>query len=442
MQKFEFSNKIRNWGFWTLGALTGSRTKIELNDIKDSFGLSSFELLQHKNLVVLRGLLQTAVNSTEYYKAYKNFNSLEDFPVVNKSIIKANFDQINILTKDSPQLKSVSTSGSTGTPLKVYQTKRKNHRNTADTLFFANSSGFNLGDKLLYLRLWAAYYKKMPIVAKLQNIEQIDVEDLKDSYIAELLTKLQRDKSRKGWLGYPSGYERICKYLDKINSKPLDCNIKSIIAMSESLNDHVRSKMEYYFQAPIVSRYSNVENGILAQQMPGNKNFTINWASYIIEILDMKKDIPVKNGEIGRIVVTDLHNLATPFIRYDTGDVGAMSVSPESKNDFPMLSNLQGRITDMLYNTNGEIINAFVIYNNLYRYPEINQVQFIQKTTKDYVFKINCETSVFKREAEFVSFFKNYLGRDANVTVEYVHEVPLLKSGKRKIILNLNNTPE
>ena len=353
-----------------------------LKDIEHTFGLSSFELVQRKNSKQLNNLLSTATTQSEFYKKYANFNSLEDFPVINKMVIKNNFDEINILQNNTPDLIKVSTSGSTGTPFKINQTQEKKVRNTADTLFFAKSSGFKIGYKLLYLRLWAAYYKKPYLLAYAQNINQIDVEELTDDYLDKLFNKLQKDKSPKGWLGYPSGFEKICNYLEKINSSPIEANIQSIIAMSEPLSKEIRDKMAYYFKNPVVSRYSNVENGIIAQQLPNENNFTINWASYHVELLDLKKDVPAKLGQLGRIVVTDLYNKATPMIRYDTGDVGSFIISEKG---FPVFNIIQGRITDILRNPKGEIVNPFVIYNNLYRFPELNQVQLIQKANNDYL---------------------------------------------------------
>ena len=427
------ANTLRSHLFWVLDALKGNGIKHHLKDIEHSFGVSSFELLQRKNAGLLNELLSLATKQTEFYKKYANFKSLEDFPVVNKAVIKNNFDQINILPNNTAGVIKVSTSGSTGTPFRINQTQDKKTRNTADTLYFADTSGFKIGHKLLYLRLWAAYYKKPYLLAYAQNINQIDVEELTDDYLEKLIKKLQKDKSPKGWLGYPSGFEKICNYLEKISSRPIEANIQSIIAMSEPLSKEIRDKMAYYFKNPVVSRYSNVENGIIAQQLPNEDNFTINWASYHVELLDLEKDIPVKLGQLGRIVVTDLYNKATPMIRYDTGDVGSFIISEKG---FPVFNVIQGRITDILRNPKGEIVNPFVIYNNLYRFPELNQVQLIQKATNNYLFKLNIHEE-FQREQEFIAFFKTYLGEDANINTEYVNDIPLLKSGKRKIIVSM-----
>lgn len=419
--------------FWAVDILKGNIIKDELEDINDSMNISDFELLQKKNENILKSLLNTATSYSNFYKQYKGCDHLNDFPVVNKSIIKENINGINIISNLKEKKISVTTSGSTGTPLTIFQSKRKKARNTADTIYFANSSGFTLGDQLLYLRSWTAYYRKKSLIAKIQNIKQIDVSDLNDEYLKKTIADLENNKYPKGWLGYPSAFEDICDYLYKTNSEPLKCNVKSIIAMSESLGENVKTSMEYYFNAPTVSRYSNVENGIIAQQMPKKDFFTINWASYIVEILNINEDVPVALGELGRIVITDLYNFATPMIRYDTGDIGSFIIN--KKNNFPMFKTVHGRKSDILKNTKGENINPFVFFNNLYRYPELKQVQFIQKTNKDFIFRINCKVK-FHREAEFVSFFKKHLGNDAEIKVKYVDKIPKLKSGKRKLLVN------
>lgn len=422
---------LRKKLFWLLDSLKGSPVRNNLEHIKNLFNLS-FEKLMERNKEPLHNLLKTASDNTKFYSEFKNYKNLQDFPVVNKHIIKKNFDKISLPESVGGKRISVSTSGSTGTPFKIYQSKAKKYRNTADTIYFASKSGFSIGDKLLYLRLWAAYYKKPKFLAWMQNVDQLDVEEINDEFLTKFFSKLTKDKQRKGWLAYPSAFLKVCNFLDKYECVPVNCNVQSIIAMSEPLDSYVKEKMTYYFNCPVVSRYSNVENGILAQQMPNSNDFTLNWASYHIELLDMDSDEPVALGEPGRVVVTDLHNLATPLIRYDTGDVAIMKIGDKG---YPEFSLVQGRITDLLTNTNDEIVNPFIIYNNLYRYPELEQIQLLQKGDKKYVFRINADKE-FLRETEFLNFFKQYLGNDADVSIEYVKEIPLLRSGKRKIIVN------
>ena len=69
--------------------------------------------------------------------------------------------------------------------------------------------------------------------------------------------------------------------------------------------------------------------------------------------------------------------------------------------------------------------------------PSIAQFQFVQSGLKNYTMKLNYEGDVYSRESELIADLKKYLGPDAIITIEYVSEIPLLASGKRKKIINL-----
>ena len=429
-----FFNQLRFTSFWLLDALKGGKVKKDLKDIQQCFSLNSFEKIQERNEAQLKQLLDLAVQQYPFYRELKNYNSLHDFPVVNKNIIREEPGLQAVNPSQFGKLNTLFTSGSTGTPFTILQTQRKRTRNTADTIYFAEKAGFRIGDKLLYLRLWNEKLKKGKFFAWLQNIEQLDVDNLQPQQIKQLLKSLQKDKTPKGWLAYPSALEKICDYLDAINAKPLDCNIKSIIGMSEGLSGHVRSRMWYYFNTPMVSRYSNFENGILAQQATHSTHFEVNWASYHIEILDFEEDIPVEHGALGRIVVTDLYNHAMPMIRYDTGDVGAMQFSPGQT--LPVLKTVEGRKLDILLSTKGEMISPFKLMSIVPNFPELRQIQFIQTDKKMYTIKLNPENK-FTRESELIQVARENFGTDASIRLEYVDEIPLLNSKKRKFTRNL-----
>lgn len=420
--------------FWSLDTIKGSPLQRELNDIESIFALNSFKSLRERTDVPLTSLLNKAVNETDFYNEYHGYKSLSDFPVVDKNIINSNFEKFVIKSSAREKVYKAYTSGSTGTPFMVFQNRLKKTRNTADTIFFAQKAGFSIGDKLLYTRMWSNQLKKNKITAFLQNIVPINVEDLNDDYIEKLLMKLERDRTPKGWLGYPSGLEKICDYLDRNNSKSLDCNIRSIIGMSENLSDHVRSRMWYYFNAPMVSRYSNLENGIIAQQAIDSEHFVINWASYIVEIMDFDKDEPVKEGQLGRIVITDLYNHAIPMIRYNTGDIGAFA--QKSAYKFPVLKTVEGRKADILYDTSGKMISAYTFMGLSVEFPEIKQIQFLQTHAKHFVVKLNT-IKPFAGELKLRQRCHEVIGLDANIEFQYVNEIPLLNSKKRKITKNL-----
>lgn len=240
-------------------------------------------------------------------------------------------------------------------------------------------------------------------------------------------------------LGYVSALEQVVAYCEKYGIEDLGAKFSSVITMSESLNIETKEKLQKLFKCPVVSRYINLENGIIAQQeVNGDGSFLINTASYYVEILDLEKDEVLPEGQKGRIVVTDLYNYAMPMIRYDTGDIGSMYTSQDGRK---YLKTVEGRKLDVLYDTKGNIVSSYIMYKNMWKYTEISQYQLIQTGEKDYLFKINCPNG-FNKESQLVAEFKEYLGQDANFQVEYVTEIPLLNSGKRRKTVNLYKNPD
>ena len=100
-----------------------------------------------------------------------------------------------------------------------------------------------------------------------------------------------------------------------------------------------------------------------------------------------------------------------------------------------VLEKIEGRKMDMIRNTSGEILSTSILLliNN---YKEVTQRQIIQKTKTEYLFKLIVKNKPFKKEDEFINEFKNYLGQNAVITLQFVDTIPLLPSGKQQSIIN------
>lgn len=422
--------------FWLYDKLKGGKIKANVLQIK---GIVENNSSTDRNKEIERSLdqlIEHATSSCEFYRKFNETTDITDFPVINKSIVRKNSDSFISDVFNKTQLTKVVTSGSTGTPFQVFHNRDKRIRNSADTIYFAHKAGFDIGDKLFYLKIWSASNQKSKLTALIQNVVPFDVLRFNDKEIERFISMLKK-KGRKGILGYASALEQVCKYLDR-NPERVNNKIKvhSAISMSESLSDYTKEYFKKYFNVDLYARYSNLENGILAQQFKGSGNsYQINTASYYMEVLKMDSDEPADAGEMGRIVITDLYNYGMPMLRYDTGDIGMFAVTENGEIDNTILKHVEGRKLDLLFDTKGELVSSFIMYKNMWKYTEILQYQIIQSGRKEYIFKINVDGD-FKREAELVREFKSYLGEDADFKVEYVSEIPLLSSGKRKKIVN------
>jgi phenylacetate-CoA ligase len=273
----------------------------------------------------------------------------------------------------------------------------------------------------------------------LQNVVVEDASLLDDEKFSAFLTKIEKDNSKKSVLAYASTLEALSRFIEKGNSNNHQINISSFISMSETLPIGSKEILEKHFLCPVVSRYSNMENGFIAQQITGERDtYVINTGSFLVETFDMEKDIPIGQNMLGRIVITDLFNFAMPLIRYDTGDIGIIAEKEVNNKLQLVLSKVEGRKVDFINDTSGRLVSPHVITNTLWNYSDILQFQFIQINFKEYKMKLNLELSgTYSRIKALDKDLKNYLGDDAEISYEYVNEIPLMASGKRKKIINL-----
>ena len=153
----------------------------------------------------------------------------------------------------------------------------------------------------------------------------------------------------------------------------------------------------------------------------------------------LEEDKPAEPGKPGRIVVTDLFNRSMPLIRYDTGDIGILKQTNNS--EVPRLLTVEGRRVDFIFSTSGELVSPYVINTPMHEFQDIAQYQFIQHGEKEYEMLLNLRLglSEFSGEDKMLSMLKSYLGEDAQIVVKYVEEIPVLKSGKRKQVVNNYN---
>lgn len=424
---------LRSKVFWILDALKGGVVKRHYDDVMSMLSHPVDDAVVSRRREYLRRILNHAKNTVPYYEKLCIGGGLNDFPIVNKNIIRNDINQFISSKFNKEGLVKGATSGSTGTPFQFYKDKNKVARNSADAMCFYDNEDYEIGKRLYYLRVWNKLNKQSPFVLYCKNMVMQDSSNLSSANIERFKDELRKEKCDKYMLGYASSFEAI--YLNSLNEDLSDLRVKCIYSSSEVLTEFVRSNVSKLFGCPVYSRYSNLENGMLAQQYDmSTDEFRINTASYIIEILNFDNDDHVKDGERGRIVVTDLFNYGMPMLRYDTGDIGVYKEKSQLLG-IPVIASVEGRAKDAIYNTKGERLTAMSINNTMARFSDILQYQFIQETETEYKVKINANVDK-NREERITKELKKYLLDDAVIRFEYVNEIPLLNSGKRQYVVN------
>lgn len=431
---------IRYYVFWILDYLRGSPIRKHYKEVQAIFNQEQGSEVLRKEL--LSNLLKYAVLNSEYYKNYDP-SDLTSFPITNKSTVISNmetmFSEEYKHKKDS--LKTMSTSGSTGSPFKIYQGPDKALRNRADLLFFYRIGGYNPGDRLYYMRIWTEMNKRPKLKLVEENFRMFNTSNLDKVGAKNFVKTMTSDKSKKVLLGFPSSFDALMEYVDENNA--LNWNIKAILTQAEALTTKTKRKMQKVFKCSVVAIYSNQENGVLAQQpVTGEDYYELNTASYYIEFLKLDADVPAKENEEARIVVTDLFNKAVPLIRYDTEDIGMYGYYlDENGNKRRILKKVLGRTADYLYSNQGERLSPYIIITLMWKHKGIQQCQIVQEELDEVTVKIVYRDNAKRKQIEGVlgTELKQVFGKNTRLKFEVLDHIPQETSGKRKYIVSKIN---
>ena len=429
----EFDEKLRWYGFWAKDRLEGGKIRRYYDEIKDSYRKGTpVEHTQEK----IRKLIAHAVRTTEFYKDYPEDTPLEKMPVMNKDAYRNNYEACqSSVYKEASDNRIMYTSGSTGTPFAMIQNRNKILHNTAAIIILGAGGGYYIGMKNAFVRMWVGDHAKKSKLSQIaENLIMMDCSNLDDKKLAEMVSVI-RDKKVKVLIGYSAALGEIGRFVEEHNVDTSDFCIKAILPISESMPSEVRRKLEKQFRCTVRSWYSNEENGIMGIQREEDESYRIDTESYYYEILKLDSDEPAEPGELGRIVITDLYNYAIPLIRYDNGDLAVYEKTEKNGRVKFYLKELYGRRGDMIYDCKGRIVSPFVLLNGLSMAKGINQYRFIQEDVTRYTLWLNGSKEEIDEKA-ILDFISPYFGEEAEITVEYVDEIPVLNSGKRKSFEN------
>lgn len=421
--------RIRQWGFSMTDLLQGSPIGGHCEDIEARLatGAPSEDRLE--------AILGFAVAHAPFYAACRGFSTLQDFPVIDKQVIKAHPEAFRSDVFRNARLQVMHTSGSTGTPLAVLQDPDKRRRALAEMICFGRKAGYQVGDRYVFTRVWNRLNRKPWHVALRENAVMFDISSLDEARLEALRALLRSDTDIRCLLGYPSTLGPLVKHLERCGDGPECFHLRTVISISERLPHQLREALRARFGCTVVARYSNQENGVLAQQCPDRDEYHLNTASYFFEYLSLDGDRPAGPGERARMVVTDLFNRAMPLIRYDTGDVvlrqpgAACGGSPET------LREIEGRRMDFLYDTEDRRLSPVVVCNAFWPFTGLKQFQLVQEARGRYTLVLN-GTDPRATDESLATILRGFLGAGAAVTVRHVDQIPQLASGKFSVVVN------
>lgn len=142
-----------------------------------------------------------------------------------------------------------------------------------------------------------------------------------------------------------------------------------------------RARFARVVGVPIQDLYGSRELGAVAFDDAGTGEYVVLRPAVLVEVLD-DHGRPVAPGEEGRLCVTDLCNTATPFIRYDTGDLATAGRCDDL--GVVTIRSIQGRRSGLVQ-VGGTAISGNFLDHLIKDFPEITRFQAIVDPAREHL---------------------------------------------------------
>jgi phenylacetate-CoA ligase len=324
----------------------------------------SLEQLRGRQLRQLQLLVSHAIATVPHYRkrwggTYDGAKplTLERFralPLLNRRDLQEQFECLKSgnVPASHGDIRESQSSGSTGTPVRILKTQLSGlfwnaftlrdhawHRRELRGKLATIRHGIPTGEFAHWGQATGGLLVDGPSVVRgVRDSVQVQLQWLERQQPEYLMT-------------YPSIAAELAKLV--IAGEDRLPRLREVRTLGELLTPEVRALCREAWAVPVTDIYSAEETGYIALQCPQNEHFHTLEEDVLVEILD-DQDQPCAPGQLGRVVVTSLHNFAMPLVRYELGDYAEPGEPCACGRGLPVLRRVAGRVRNMLVTAAGE----------------------------------------------------------------------------------------
>ena len=166
--------------------------------------------------------------------------------------------------------------------------------------------------------------------------------------------------------------------------------LREVRTISGTVTPALRERCQQVLGVPLTDLYSDQEVGVIALQCPDSGLLHVQSEHLLVEVLD-EQGQPCREGEIGQVVVTDLHNFAMPLIRYALRDWAEVGPACPCGRGLPTLRRVVGRSRNMAMSPEGKPFwPVLETKRMLEAIPHLRQYQFEQTAAEAITARLVC----------------------------------------------------
>lgn len=302
-------------------------------------------------------------------------------------------------------------------------------------------NGIRIGDK--QARFWGVPIRlvdraKYVLIDRVMNRIRLSAFELSDASMRAFFNAIER-VGTDYFYGYTSVIVAFAEFVRKSGLRLRRAKIKLIVTTSEPLYDSQKALLQEVFGCRVIRDYGCGELGPIAYECEED-GFHLFANTLLVEVLD--GDWPAKSGQVGELVITDLHNFRMPLIRYRIKDYGALSDgSCPCGRTLPLLERVVGRVLDTVVlpsrtRIHGEYFN-YISEEMRKRSLGLRQLQVLQTELDRLVVRIVREARFDERSLDVLrTLIRRRVTEDVAIDYEFVDEIRREASGKMRLVVS------
>jgi len=362
-------------------------------------------------------------NSDEFWRAWL------ELPILSKADLRSKYSP-EVLQSAGLRGRMLSSSGSTGEPTSFIHDPGMRAYISAANYYCQLRRGWKPGVPIV--GIWGSPrdlgQRQRPLAqlaSWIRGLHLIGAYDL-GPHTLEQLVSLTARMPRFAIYGFPSMLEYLSRLLLERGDNRFYGRVQVAWTGGETLTEEQCRLFKRAFGVALLNHYGGRELSAIASQWSESSPLEVIRRNVMVEILD-ENNRPARPGTPGRIVCTSLTSRATPFIRYEIGDVGA---SPDSDAPFGVakVANVLGRTTETIRLATGTTIHGIFWAGMVREFPEVLSYQV--RWNPSFVRLLLVAPGIARDRREK---FEGLIRARANGTpcvFEYVTEIPRTKEGK------------
>lgn len=165
--------------------------------------------------------------------------------------------------------------------------------------------------------------------------------------------------------------------------------------------------------------------GVIALQCPVSGLLHVQSKHLLVEVLDDQRQ-PCQEGEIGQVVVTDLHNFAMLLIRYALRDWAEVGPPCPCGRGLPTLRHIMGRTRNMAMSPDGKPFWPVLETRRMMEaIPQLRQYQFVQTAFDAITVMLVCDPAPTPEQIQQLQVaLEQMLGHTCGSGIQPLHRRP------------------